>query len=171
MKFRKNNTAIAKIKSRFDVIVMRDTIEHIPDRNSAFENISSLLKPGGYLYITFPTRFSGFAGHQQNCKSFIKFVPYLHYLPAFVLKPIGKILGESSELIEEILHNYKIGLSMRAFEKYYKKFKFVPVVKDLFFSRPIFNIRYNIRTIRFPNLIVLRELFGFGCEYLLRKEN
>lgn len=162
--------AIEKIGRTFDVIVMRDTIEHVPDRESAFENISRLLKPGGYFYVTFPTRFSGFAGHQQNCKSSIKFVPYLHYLPSFILKPVGKILGEKPKRIEEILLNFKIGLSIRAFEKYYRKYNLVPVVKDLFLSRPIFKVRYKIKTVRFPNVPVLREFFGFGCEYLLRKD-
>ncbi len=166
-----DNKTLAKINSMFDVIVMRDTIEHISNRISAFENISGLLKPGGYFYVTFPARFSGFAGHQQNCKSFIKFVPYLHYMPSFILKPLGKILGEQPKQIDEILHNYKIGLSVRSFEKYYKRFNFFPVVKDLFFSRPIFKIRYKLQIIRFPNIPVLREFLGFGCEYLLRKEN
>ena len=163
--------AVEKINLTFDVIVMRDTIEHIENRNAAFENISNLLNPGGYFYVTFPTRFSGFAGHQQNCKSFIKFVPYLHYLPSFILRPIGKILGEKPKQITEILLNYKIGLSVRSFEKYYKRFNFIPIVKDLFLSRPIFKIRYKLQTIQFPNIPVLREFLGFGCEYLLKKEN
>ena len=166
-----DKVAIEKIRSTYDLIVMRDTIEHVPDRISTFENISKLLNPGGYCYVTFPPRLSGFAGHQQNCKSFIKFVPYLHYLPRFILKPIGKILGEKDKSINGILTNFKIGLSIRVFEKYYKKFNFISVVKGLFLSRPVFKVRYKFKTIHFPNIPFVREFFAFGCEYLIKKNN
>ncbi len=36
----------------FDVITMRGTIEHMPNPAGAIEKISSLLKPGGYYYVT-----------------------------------------------------------------------------------------------------------------------
>jgi 2-polyprenyl-3-methyl-5-hydroxy-6-metoxy-1,4-benzoquinol methylase len=158
-----------KTGSGFNLIVMRDTIEHIPDRNATFSNLHKLLLDDGFLFITFPPRFSAFAGHQQNCKSFIKFFPYLHYLPAFLLKGIGKVLKEDEKLMAEIAYNYKIGLSISKFESYYRQFGFKAVLKDLFFSRPVFKIRYGLKTMRFPNIPVVREFMANGCEYLLQK--
>jgi len=158
-----------KLGETFDLIVMRDTIEHVPDREATFNNLSKLLKPNGYLYVTFPPRFSGFAGHQQNCKSFIKFTPYLHYLPKFAIKTIGKVMGESDKRMEEIAWNYDNGLSISAFEKFYTHYSFKPIIKDLFLSRPVFKVRYKLKTVRVPSLPVVRELIAFGCEYLLVK--
>ena len=165
-----DKSIVDKIATTFDFVVMRDTIEHIPDRISTFENIAKLLKKGGYLYVTFPPRFSGFAGHQQNCRSFLKLVPYLHILPNVLIRFLGKILKENPNRMEEIITNYKIGLSIRAFEKYYTKFEFFPKVKDLFLSRPIYKVRFGVRAVKVPGIPVLREIFAFGCEYLLIKK-
>jgi SAM-dependent methyltransferase len=107
-----------KLDATYDLIVMRDVIEHIPQRDQTFANLHQLLKPNGYLYITFPPKFSGFAGHQQHAHSFLKLTPYLHVLPAFVLRFLGHLLKERPQLIENIISNYKNGLTIRRFEKY-----------------------------------------------------
>jgi 2-polyprenyl-3-methyl-5-hydroxy-6-metoxy-1,4-benzoquinol methylase len=39
-------------KSMFDLITMRGVIEHVPDPVKVIRKCSSLLKPGGYFYIT-----------------------------------------------------------------------------------------------------------------------
>ena len=159
---------VEKIGNEFDLIVMRDTIEHIPNRMAAFSNIAKLLKKNGYLYVTFPPRFSGFAGHQQNGKSVLRFVPYLHLLPEWTIRILGKIFKERINLIESVVLNYKEGLSIRAFEKYYSKFNFKPVVKELFLFRPIYKIRFIVTPRKVPNIPFIREFIAFGCEYFLK---
>lgn len=164
-----DDTIVNEIDDTFDLIVMRDVIEHIPDRLATFSNIKKLLKKNGYLYVTFPPRFSGFAGHQQNGVSILRFIPYLHLLPEFIIKVLGKIFKERSRLIESIIINYKVGLTIRSFEKYYSKFNFQPLKKELFIFRPIYKIRFNISPRKIPNVPLIREFIAFGCEYLLEK--
>jgi len=159
---------VDQIGDTFDLIVMRDTIEHIHDRMAAFSNISKLLKKNGYLYITFPPKYSGFSGHQQNGKSILRFVPYLHFLPDFIIRFLGKIFKEKNILIERVILNYKDGLSIRAFENYYSKFNLIPVVKELYIFRPIYKIRFKVSPIKVPNIPLVREFIAFGCEYLLQ---
>ncbi len=77
---------IKQVGQQYDLIVMRDVIEHIQDRQALFHNLCLLVKPGGFLYITFPPKFSGFAGHQQNGKTVLRYIPYLHLLPSVVIK-------------------------------------------------------------------------------------
>lgn len=154
---------------RFDLIVMRDVMEHIPDRQSAFANISRLLTEKGHLYITFPPRFSGFAGHQQNARTFLKLIPYLHLLPDQLLRWLGKALREDPALIESIILNYRQGLSIRSFERYCRQYGFQAVVKELFLFRPVYKTRFNLNPVKIPNIPLLRELLAFGCEYLLQK--
>lgn len=162
-----DKTISEKIGKKFDFIVMRDTIEHIPDRISTFENIARLLNEQGYLYITFPPRFSGFAGHQQNCRSILKIIPYLHLLPNVFIRLLGKLLNENPDRIKGVINNYRIGLSIRAFEKFYRSFNFKPKVKELFLSRPVYKVRFGAKIIKVPNIPFIREIFAFGCEYLL----
>lgn len=49
--------------SSFDIIVMRGTIEHLPDPVSAIRKISQLLKKGGYYYIAATPNGDSFAAN------------------------------------------------------------------------------------------------------------
>ena len=159
-----------KLNEQYDLIVMRDVIEHIPDRDAAFNNLYNLLKDDGYLFITFPPRFSGFAGHQQNGKSIFRYIPYVHFLPNFLIRFLGKSLKEKEKLINHVIENYKIGLSINKFEYFVKKYSLQIVKRDLFLFRPIYKIRFGLAPLKFPNIPLIRELFAFGCECLLKKK-
>ncbi|MBN2103331.1 class I SAM-dependent methyltransferase [bacterium] len=161
---------IDRFSEPFDLIVMRDVIEHITDRKTAFKNIGSLLKPQGYLYLTFPPRFSPFAGHQQNGKSFMKYLPYLQLLPAWKIRCMGRIFQEQESIIENTIHNFLIGLSIRNLIKLLKIHCFKPVLFECFLSRPVYRTRFGWPVIRFPNLPFFREFIATGCECLVRKE-
>jgi len=43
---------------KFDIIVMQDVLEHLPDSDAALKKCSQLLKRNGLLYIATPNRFS-----------------------------------------------------------------------------------------------------------------
>jgi 2-polyprenyl-3-methyl-5-hydroxy-6-metoxy-1,4-benzoquinol methylase len=43
-----------KMKQQFDFITCISVLEHIPEHNEAMKGMFSLLKPGGYLVLTFP---------------------------------------------------------------------------------------------------------------------
>lgn len=161
---------VDKIGENFDLVIMRDVIEHIPDREALFRNLKKLIKKDGYFYVTFPPRFSGFSGHQQNGKSLLRYAPFLQIFPDSIIKSLGSLFNENPKMIEFIIHNFKIGLTINKFEKFYSAFKFEPVVKDLFLFRPIFKLRYNLTPRKFPNIPVIRELLSFGCEYLLQNK-
>ncbi|PKL81879.1 MAG: hypothetical protein CVV24_12945 [Ignavibacteriae bacterium HGW-Ignavibacteriae-3] len=60
------------LNEKFDLIIMREVIEHIYDKEAAFNNLDKLLNTNGFFYISFPTKRSPFAGHQQIGKSFLK---------------------------------------------------------------------------------------------------
>jgi len=164
-----DDNIVDQIGERFDLIVMRDTIEHIPDRLATFSNLHGLLKPNGFLYITFPPKFSAFAGHQQNLKSTLRFFPYLHILPDWLVRMLGKLFNEKTGQIEAVILNYHNGLTINAFEKYYSRFNFKPIVKELFLIRPIYQVRFDLSPRRIPSVPLFSEILATGCEYLLTK--
>ena len=162
---------IKQLGQVFDVIIMRDVIEHIKDREAMFANLRELLKPGGYLYITFPPRFSGFAGHQQNGRTVLRYLPYLHLLPVPLIRFLAKSFGEREDVISQVIINYRIGLTIRRFIQLYQLYDFTPLIRELFIFRPIYQIRFKLTPRRIPNILLLREFMAFGCEYLLRKNH
>ncbi|MBN1782267.1 class I SAM-dependent methyltransferase [bacterium] len=153
----------------YDLIVMRDVIEHIPDREAAFRNIRTMLRPGGYLYISFPPLFSAFAGHHQNGRSPLKYFPWLHLLPGRILRFMGRVLDEYPHIIDQAILHRQSGLTIRRFLLHIRQIRFKPVVCEYFLSRPVYRERFGWPVIRFPGAPFVREFLAAGCESLLRK--
>lgn len=159
-----------KVGKKFDFVIMREVIEHIPDKYAAFRNLDLLTTDEGYLFVSFPPKRSPFAGHQQIAKSFLKMIPYLHVLPETLLRPVAKKLGEKSDYVDEIKMHYSTGMVIDQFELLYMLKSFKPVKKELFLFRPIYAYRFGLPTIKLPNIPLIREFISFGCEVLLKKE-
>ena len=49
----------------FDVIVLKDVIEHIPDQERMLPRLREFLAPGGVIFFGFPPWQMPFGGHQQ----------------------------------------------------------------------------------------------------------
>jgi 2-polyprenyl-3-methyl-5-hydroxy-6-metoxy-1,4-benzoquinol methylase len=157
------------LKDKFDVIIMREVIEHVAAKNAAFDNLDKLLNERGYLFISFPPKRSPFAGHQQIGKSFLKVVPYLNILPTSILRSVARSLGENHGYIDEIKLHYSTGCTIQEFETQYTLRNFIPIKKDFYLFRPIYAQRFGLPTIKLPNIPILREYISFGCETLLQK--
>jgi SAM-dependent methyltransferase len=160
---------VSKIKRTFDLIVIRDVIEHISDKDTVFEHLNALLNSDGFIYITFPPRFSPFGGHQQNGRSILRKIPYLHLMPSRIVRALGRIAGEHPHIVESIVTQRHIGLSIRQFERLSAKHGYRIHRKDLFLFRPVFQVRYGLPTKRMPDIPAVREFFVLGCECLLQK--
>jgi len=160
-----------QLNETFDMIIMREVIEHVPDKKAAFDNLVRLVNPEGFIFISFPPKYSPFAGHQQIGKSFMKAIPYLHLFPGGLLKMIAKSLGEEDSYIDEIKHHFHTGCSINEFERQCETHDFVKVKEEFFFFRPIYALRFGLRTVSLPNVPLLREIISFGCETLLKKKD
>jgi SAM-dependent methyltransferase len=160
---------VLKLGRTFDLIVMRDVIEHVPDRPAAFRNMRALLKPEGRLYITFPPRFSPFGGHHQNGRTFLKRIPFLQLLPRTAIRVLGRMAGEHPHIVECAIANFRDGLSIRRFESLCREHGFRMEVKELFLFRPVYRTRMGIKPRRLPDVPLLREFLVLGCECLLRR--
>jgi SAM-dependent methyltransferase len=160
---------ISRINKKFDLIVMRDVIEHIPDKDTALEHLNALLRPDGFLYITFPPRLSPFGGHQQNGRSLLSKVPYLHLLPSSVIRALGKAFGEYPDTVESVITQCQIGLTIGQFEELIVRHRYQIHCKEFFLFRPVFRVRYGLPTQRMPDIPGVREFLVLGCECLLQK--
>jgi SAM-dependent methyltransferase len=150
----------------FDLVVMRDVMEHIVEREAALRNIQALLRPGGYLYVSFPPKYSPFAGHQQVGRSFLRYVPFVHLLPAALVRVLGKIGGEWEYQLETIVGHGRHGLTIAAIERRCRALGVHPVSRALFVVRPIYRTRFGVRPLKAPNVPVLRECLTLGYEAL-----
>lgn len=165
-----SNKLLNTITEKFDFIVMREVIEHIPDKETTFANLNGMLNDGGYLFISFPPKYSPFAGHQQIGRSFLKMTPFIHTLPKSFLYRLEKLLNEREGYTDEIKLNYSTGMAIGKFEELTAKFNFKTLQKDLFLFRPVYKGRFGLPTIKLPAVPLIREFVTFGYEIFLKKE-
>ncbi len=98
----------------FDIIVLKDVIEHIHDQPKLIRWMKNFLKPGGIVFFGFPPWYMPFGGHQQICRSTISRLPYIHLLPKRIYR---WILKSKKENVDEMMEIRETGISIERFEK------------------------------------------------------
>ena len=89
---------------KFDIVFLRDVIEHIPDQERFMNYLKNFLHPSSIVFFGFPPWQNPFGGHQQICHSkFLSTLPYFHLLPGKLYKYVLKKIGESEGTINELL--------------------------------------------------------------------
>ena len=130
----------------FDLIMLKDTIEHIPDQENFIPWLKQFLKPGGHMFFGFPPWRMPFGGHQQICRSkWLAMLPYIHLLPAFMYRKLLKAFGEPPEIVEELLELKETGISIARFERIVKISALEIEQKTLFLFNPIYKYKFGIK--------------------------
>lgn len=103
---------------KFDVIFLRDVIEHIPNQEKFMTYIKKFIAHDGVIFFGFPPWHMPFGGHQQVCRNpILAKLPYFHLLPDFIYSFILKLGKESQELIDGLLEVKSTGIGISRFDK------------------------------------------------------
>lgn len=140
----------------FDLVILRDVIEHLDDTLLALQNIRRLLKPGGSLFIEFPPYTSPFGGHQHLLKNFWGKIPYIHLLPRPVLHWCSKS-GWHPVDIEEVRRLKTIALTPKKFLNAAYKAGYTVTHERYYLLRPVYAIKFGLPVIP---LTFLRRFAG-----------
>src|SRR5215471_12574104 len=80
----------------FDLIILKDVIEHIHDQEKLLNRLKDFLAKDGKIFFGFPPWYMPFGGHQQVCKNkLLSVLPYYHLLPGPIYKAMLRAGGES----------------------------------------------------------------------------
>ncbi len=131
-------------KNKFDLIVLKDAIEHIPEQQKLLSYLHTFLKPKGVIFFAFPPWYMPFGGHQQMCRSFLKKTPYFHLLPMPVYKAILKLMRESDSRIQTLLHNKRTGITIERFERILRRTGYRVLQKEFFLFNPIYRYKFKL---------------------------
>jgi SAM-dependent methyltransferase len=147
----------------FDLIIMRDTLEHIHRHEQFFQHIKGFLKPEGKLFLAFPPWYMPFGGHQQMCKSkLLSKLPYFHILPKCLYLWILKLFGEDENKINGLFEIKDTRISIRKFYKIIKKQNFTIEKQTLYLVNPNYEVKFGLKPRilpRFLNIPFVREFF------------
>lgn len=143
------------LEGQFDLVMLRDVIEHIADKERMFGYLKAALRGRGHVFVTFPPYYSAFGGHQQVelTASKLRYLPYMHAHP-------------------RLRHIARTRMTIGGFERMAKHVGLDVCSRRLFALRPSFELRYGLPTLGFamPWLRGVREVLCTGAYYLLEWE-
>lgn len=125
---------------RFDIIVLKDVIEHIHDQPKLIGWMKNFLNPGGIVFFGFPPWYMPFGGHQQMCRSKLSKLPYIHLLPRGIYR---WILKKKKEPVDALMEIRDTGISIERFEKICKKEGYVFLHKRHYLLNPIYEWKFG----------------------------
>lgn len=157
-----------ELGGKFDLIIMKDVIEHIHDQKKLLQRLHGLLLLQGTIFFGFPPWQMPFGGHQQMCKSkFLSKLPYYHLLPRKVYKWVLKSFGQPTEDLLEIKDT---GISIERFEKIVKQTDYKVINEIHYLINPIYKYKFGMKARK--QLPVLKSIpyvrdFFTTCVYYL----
>lgn len=139
---------------KFDLVMMRDVLEHIHDQERFIGFVRAFVAAGGILFIAFPPWNNPFGGHQQMCSSrVLSMMPWIHLLPAGLYRRLLKLSGESDAKTEALLEIRETGINLGKFEKTLKKEGLPILKKSLWFINPNFEVKFGLRPRHLPSFL------------------
>jgi SAM-dependent methyltransferase len=159
---------------KFDIILVRDVIEHIPDKECFFALARNFMSDGGIIYFAFPAWYMPFGGHQQLCRSrFLSSLPFFHILPKRIYRAILSVFDEPQGVIDELLSIKDCRITIEQFRRYARSNGYTIFQETLYFINPHYEIKFNLKPRKLSPVIAripfIRNFFTTGCFYLLKK--
>lgn len=133
-------------KGFFDIIILKDAIEHIPDQEKFIPYIKQLLKTDGQIFFGFPPWYMPFGGHQQICnKKLLSVLPYYHILPKSIYRGLLKMGGEDEGNIRELMEIKDTQISIERFERIIKASGLKVLNKQHYLINPIYKYKFGLK--------------------------
>ncbi|NOX48655.1 MAG: class I SAM-dependent methyltransferase [Chlorobi bacterium] len=160
-----------KIPDCLDYIILRDVIEHLKDKRFALNIVYDLLTKGGKLFLSFPPKYSPFAGHQQVVTNKFGKLPYLYLLPVPLYKSYLRLLSQPEKRIENLLTIKKLRISLSRMERMLTQIGFHIEQEDLYIIRPCYERRFGWKCVKNPlsRIPVVREITTLGSLFVVSK--
>ena len=163
-------------EGRYDLIVLKDVIEHIHDQDRLLDYLRGFLKVDGQIFFGFPPWYMPFGGHQQIAKNKVmSILPYYHLLPMPLYKGVLKAFGERQRTIDDLAEIKETGISIERFERLIKKHRYSISEKQFYLINPIYKYKFNLKARKqnafFASIPFLRNFVTTCVYYLVQKED
>ena len=161
---------------KYDIIIMRDVIEHIPNQEQFMGFVKQFLKPDGKFFLGFPPWQNPFGGHQQLCKNrILSKIPYFHLFPKAIYTSILKLFGEKEGTIKGLIEIKDTGISIERFERILKKERYVVLKRTFYFINPNYETKFGFKPRKQIALLTsipwLRGFFTTAMYYVITPQS
>lgn len=133
--------ANTELGGKFNIIVLKDVIEHIHDQPKLIAWMQTFLVPGGVIFFGFPPWQMPFGGHQQMCgNKWLSKLPWYHLLPRSWYEGLLRKYNEPVEALMEIRDTQ---ISIGQFEKIVKDKGYKIVHRLHYLVNPIYQYKFG----------------------------
>ena len=158
----------------FDLIIMRDVIEHIHNQEKFMAYVKQFLKPKGKFFLGFPPWYMPYGGHQQIAKhKLFSKLPYYHLLPMPIYNMVLKAAGESDKIRTELLEIKETGISIERFRRILKTENYTVDKEVMYLINPNYEIKFGLQPKEqiglFKALPFVRNFATSCCYYLVSR--
>jgi SAM-dependent methyltransferase len=161
---------LGEFEGPYDLILYRDVLEHIPDRDAALKNSLARLAPGGALVVIFPPWWSAYGGHQQTLGAARRIalrwakLPFMHWLGDAGHRALAGIAASDPEW-RELQTIRSAHLSLRGMKKTAASLGLRLAHERNYLSRPTYRLRYGLPIVPaglLGRIALLREVIVMG---------
>jgi 2-polyprenyl-3-methyl-5-hydroxy-6-metoxy-1,4-benzoquinol methylase len=136
---------LARFRGKFDIIILKDVIEHVPEQEKFVPYLKNFLKPGGQIFFGFPPWYMPFGGHQQVCrKKWASVLPWYHILPRPIYGAMLKLAGEHELVIKELMEIKDTQITIERFERIVKDSGMRVMNKAHYLINPIYKYKFGL---------------------------
>lgn len=159
-----------KEEVKYDLIILKDVIEHIHDHQHFFSELRHLLKPKGIVFFGFPPWMNPFGGHQQVlANKYISKVPYIHLLPNFIyFNLLSWVCPRGVPFAKDVKATR---ISIERFERLVKENGFRAVSRNLYLIAPMYEHKFGMKPRKqfflMEKVPWLRNLFTTNADYIV----
>lgn len=159
---------------KFDLVILKDVIEHIFDQKKFMKEVSKFLKPEGIIFFGFPAWRMPYGGHQQIAHSKLASkLPYYHILPTPFYRGILKLCKEPKGVVEELMNVKETRISTARFERLCKENDFSIAERQKYFIAPIYKYKFGFtpkKLWKFVGAIpFVNDFFTFQSYYVIKQ--
>ncbi len=127
---------------RYELVLLRDVLEHLDNPLEALQRIRELLRPGGFLLITFPPYPSPYGGHQHLLRNFWGKLPYVHLLPERLFERLIASGREPDRT--EVRRLRRIRLSLPDIPPLARRAGYRIRLEEHYLLRPVFRFKFGL---------------------------
>lgn len=159
---------------KFDLIIMRDVLEHIHDQEKFMHYVKRFLKPNALFFLGFPPWQNPFGGHQQICESkFLSKLPFFHILPMGMYKGVLRAFKEPQLQIDSLVEIKETSITIERFKRIIKKEQYKVLKEQFYFINPNYEVKFKLRPRKQLPIInktpFVRNFLITTCYYLISK--
>lgn len=164
----------AEALGTFDLIILRDVIEHIHDQGRFLKFVHKFLTPTGRIFFGFPPWRMPFGGHQQVLRhGLLNKLPWFHLLPNGTYAGVLRAAGEKDSTVDAMLEIKETGISIDRFSRLVKTAGFEFDRKDLWFINPNYETKFGLTPRKLPAAIDaipwVKDFFSTCCYAIISK--